>query len=161
MVKPVVKPLFSPPLDHDLLAFPPFFARLLAFLKTAAENHCMPQTKRLTIRQHPDKYSNFFSTMVKPVVKPLFSPPLDHDFLVFPPFFARLLAFLKTAAENDCMLPNVARYQLRHTPMCEKYSIFRSISVSGQTCGQTVIFEKYTRECSAEKVSVCKAFRRF
>ena len=55
--------------------------------------------------------------MVKPVVKPLFSPPLDHDLLAFPPFFARLLAFLKTAAEIDCTLPNVARYQLRHTPM--------------------------------------------
>jgi len=54
--------------------------------------------------------------MVKPVVKPLFSPPLDHDSLVFPPFFARLLAFLKTAAENHCMLPNVARYLLRHIP---------------------------------------------
>lgn len=27
-------------------------------------------------------------------------------------------------AETACTLPNVARYQLRHTPMCEKYSIF-------------------------------------
>ena len=34
-------------------------------------------------------------------------------------------------------VPNVARYQLRHTPKCEKYSIFRSFSVSGQICGQT------------------------
>jgi len=54
--------------------------------------------------------------MVKPVVKPLFSPPLDHDLLAFPPFFARLLAYSETAAENHCTLPNVARYQLRHTP---------------------------------------------
>ncbi|MBQ4575391.1 MAG: hypothetical protein IJA85_09410 [Clostridia bacterium] len=77
--------------------------------------------------------------MVKPVVKPQFSPPLDPDLLAFPLFFARLLAFLKTAAENDCMLPNVARYQLRHTPKCEKYSIFRSFSVSGQICGQNIL----------------------
>jgi len=48
--------------------------------------------------------------MVKPVVKPLFSPPLDHDLLAFPPFFARMLAYLKTAAENDCTLPNQAPY---------------------------------------------------
>jgi len=67
------------------------------------------QTKRLTIRQHPEIFS-FFSTMVKPVVKPLFFPPLDHDLLAFSPFFARLLAFLKTADENDCMLPNQAPY---------------------------------------------------
>ena len=37
------------------------------------------------------------------------------------------------------LLPNVARYQLRHTPKCEKYSIFRSISVSGQICGQNIL----------------------
>ena len=54
--------------------------------------------------------------MVKPVVKPHFSPPLDHDFLAFPPFLARLLAFLKTAAENHCTLPKQARYQLRYIP---------------------------------------------
>jgi len=48
--------------------------------------------------------------MVKPVVKPLFSPSLDHGLLAFPPFFARMLAFLKTAAKNDCMLPNQAPY---------------------------------------------------
>ena len=36
-------------------------------------------------------------------------------------------------------VPNVARYQLRHTPKCEKYSIFRSISVSGQICGQNIL----------------------
>ena len=58
-------------------------------------------------------------------------------------------------------VPNVARYQLRHTPMCEKYSIFRSISVSGQTCGQTAFIEAFAREQSAEKVSVYKGFRRF
>ena len=58
-------------------------------------------------------------------------------------------------------VPNVARYQLRHTPMCEKYSIFRSISVSGQTCGQTDFIEDFAREQSAEKVNVHKAFRRF
>ena len=29
------------------------------------------------------------------------------------------------------------RPQLRHTPKCEKYSIFESISVSGQICGKT------------------------
>ncbi|MBQ8578918.1 MAG: hypothetical protein IJ449_13290 [Clostridia bacterium] len=54
--------------------------------------------------------------MVKSVVKPLFSPPLDHSFLAFPPFFARLLAYLKTAAENHCTLPKQARYQLRYIP---------------------------------------------
>ncbi len=58
-------------------------------------------------------------------------------------------------------VPNVARYQLRHTPMCEKYSIFRSISVSGQTCGQTTFIEDFAREQSAEKVSVYKGFQRF
>ena len=36
-------------------------------------------------------------------------------------------------------VPNVARYQLRHTPKCEKYSIFRSFSVSGQICGQNIV----------------------
>ena len=50
-------------------------------------------------------------------------------------------------------VPNVARYQLRHTPKCEKHSIFRSFSVSGQTCGQTVFIEDFPREDSAEKVS--------
>ena len=55
-------------------------------------------------------------------------------------------------------LPNVARYQLRHTPMSEKYSIFRSISVSGQACGQTAFIEDFAREFSAEKVSVYKGF---
>jgi len=99
--------------------------------------------------------------MVKPVVKPHFSLPLDHDLLAFSPFFARLLAFLKTADENHCTLPNVARYQLRHTPKCEKYSIFRSFSVSGQTCGQTTFIEDFAREQSAEKVNVYKASRRF
>ena len=55
--------------------------------------------------------------MVKPVVKPHFPPPLDHDLLAFPPFFARLLAYSETAAENDCMLPNHPLYQLSHTPI--------------------------------------------
>ena len=55
-------------------------------------------------------------------------------------------------------VPNVARYQLRHTPKCEKYSIFRSISVSGQTCGQTAFYSDFEREPSAEKVSVYKGF---
>ena len=36
-------------------------------------------------------------------------------------------------------VPNVARYQLRHTPKCEKYSIFMSFSVSGQICGQNIL----------------------
>ena len=54
--------------------------------------------------------------MVKPVVKPQFSPALDHDLLMFPPFFACLLAYSETAAENDCMLPKQARYQLRYIP---------------------------------------------
>ena len=58
-------------------------------------------------------------------------------------------------------VPNVARYQLRHTPKCEKYSIFRSISVSGQTCGQTAFYSDFAREYSDEKVSVYKGFRRF
>ena len=58
-------------------------------------------------------------------------------------------------------VPNVARYQLRHTPKCEKYSIFRSFSVSGQTCGQTAFYSNFEREHSVEKVSVCKGFRRF
>ena len=58
-------------------------------------------------------------------------------------------------------VPNVARYQLRHTPKCEKYSIFRSISVSGQTCGQTTFIENFAREQSAEKVSIYKGFQRF
>ena len=56
------------------------------------------------------------------------------------------------------LLPNVARYQLRHTPMCEKYSIFRGFPVSGQNCGQTTYYEDFAREYSSEKVSVYKAF---
>ena len=79
------------------------------------------QTKRLTIRQHPEIYSIFLSTMVKPVVRPILSASARGDFLAFPPFFARLLAFLKITAENDCMLPKQARYQLRYIPM--KYLI--------------------------------------
>ena len=72
-------------------------------------------------------------------------------------------------------VPNVARYQLRHTPISEKYSIFRSFSVSGQTCGQTAFYCDFEREYSAEKVSrlhifasenrlffnVCKDFQAF
>jgi len=69
--------------------------------------------------------------MVKPVVKPLFSPSLDHNFLAFPPFFACLLAYSETAAENDCMLPNVARYQLRHTPINIQLQIFHTVSAFG------------------------------
>ena len=45
--------------------------------------------------------------------------------------------------------------------MSEKYSIFRSFSVSGQTCGQTAFTEDFAREYSAEKVNVYKGFRRF
>ena len=76
--------------------------------------------------------------------------------------FARVFERLKNQeAKAACMLPNVARYQLRHTPKCEKYSIFRSISVSGQTCGQTAFYSDFEREQSAEKVSVYKGFRRF
>ena len=44
------------------------------------------------------------------------------------------------------LLPNVARYQLRHTPKCEKYSIFRSISVSGQICGQNILLVSFWKE---------------
>ena len=58
-------------------------------------------------------------------------------------------------------VPNVARYQLRHTPKCEKYSIFRSFSVSGQTCGQTAFYSNFGREHSAEKTNVYKGFQRF
>ena len=53
--------------------------------------------------------------------------------------FQGLSAVLHFAeSELGGKLPNVARYQLRHTPKCEKHSIFRSISVSGQSCGQTI-----------------------
>ena len=54
------------------------------------------------------------------------------------------------------MLPNVARYQLRHTPKCEKYSIFRSISVSGQICGQNILSVFFLKRQTPEKVSVYK-----
>jgi len=54
--------------------------------------------------------------MVKPVVKQLLSSPLNHDLLAFLPFFARMLAYSETAAENDCTLPKQARYQLRYIP---------------------------------------------
>ncbi len=73
--------------------------------------------------------------------------------------FSALLIFIW--GRLGVLLPNVARYQLRHTPKCEKYSIFRSFSVSGQTCGQTVFIEDFAREYSAEIVSVYKGFRRF
>ena len=38
-------------------------------------------------------------------------------------------------------VPNFARYQLRHTPMGEKYSVFSVKSVSGQICGQKYFAE--------------------
>jgi len=39
--------------------------------------------------------------------------------------FSRVFEHLQNQeAKAACMLPNVARYQLRHTPKCEKYSIF-------------------------------------
>ena len=69
--------------------------------------------------------------------------------------------FENSRQETSCTLPNVARYQLRHTPMCEKYSIFRSFSVSGQTCGQTAFYSNFGREHSAEKTNVYKGFQRF
>ena len=37
--------------------------------------------------------------------------------LGFLPFFSRFLAFLRVEGQSDHLLPNVARYQLRHTPM--------------------------------------------
>ena len=122
MVKIVVKPVCSSKRDSQMLRFSRFFSLILAFLKMEWRNgNMLPNVARYQLR-HTPKIFNFISTMVKPVVKPLFSLPLDHDFLAFPPFFARLLAFLKITAENDCTLPNVARYQLRHTP---KISILR------------------------------------
>ena len=39
--------------------------------------------------------------------------------LGFLPFFSRFLAFLRAGGRSDHLLPNVARYQLRHTPMIE------------------------------------------
>ena len=54
--------------------------------------------------------------MVKPVVRPIFAASARCNFLAFPPFFARLLAYSETAAENDCTLPKQARYQLRYIP---------------------------------------------
>ena len=53
--------------------------------------------------------------------------------------FRRGAPFLPAGAPRLFTLPNVARYQLRHTPKCEKYSIFRSFSVSGQICGQNIL----------------------
>jgi len=50
-----------------------------------------------------------------------------------------LAFFFSVELGGGNLLPNVARYQLRHTPKCEKYSIFRSISVSGQICGQNIL----------------------
>jgi hypothetical protein len=60
--------------------------------------------------------------MVKPVVRPIFAASARCNFLAFPPFFAQLLAFLKTAAENDCTLPKQARYQLRYIPKVFSYA---------------------------------------
>ena len=75
----------------------------------------VPNVARYQLR-HTPKIFNFVSTMVKPVVRPILAASARGDFLAFPPFFARLLAFLKTAAENDCTLPKQARYQLRYIP---------------------------------------------
>ena len=75
----------------------------------------VPNVARYQLR-HTPKLFNFLSTMVKPVVRPIFAASARCNFLAFPPFFARLLAFLKTAAENDCTLPKQARYQLRYIP---------------------------------------------
>ena len=44
-----------------------------------------------------------------------------------------------TTRTCDPRIPNAVRYQLRYTPKCEKYSIFRSFSVSGQICGQIIL----------------------
>ena len=59
-----------------------------------------------------------------------------------------------------CMLPNVARYQLRHTPKCEKYSIFRSISVSGQICGQTAFLFGFRKWECVKKSMLARVFER-
>ncbi|MBR5869539.1 MAG: hypothetical protein IKZ09_00755, partial [Clostridia bacterium] len=76
----------------------------------------VPNVARDQLR-HTPKLFKFIATMVKPVVRPILAASARGDFLAFPPFFARLLACLKSATENDCTLPNVARYQLRHTPI--------------------------------------------
>ena len=57
--------------------------------------------------------------------------------------------------------PKPSAIPLGDTPKCEKYSIFRSISVSGQICGQTTWNGIFAREDSAKEVSVYKGFRRF
>ena len=53
--------------------------------------------------------------------------------------FSAKRSFVRGGVPVGVLLPNVARYQLRHTPKCEKYSIFRSFSVSGQICGQNIL----------------------
>ena len=60
--------------------------------------------------------------------------------------------------ESACMLPNVARYQLRHTPMCEKIFDFRSISVSGQICGQPTFLFWFWRRQHAKKSMFTRVF---
>jgi len=101
--------------------------------------------------------------VVKHVVKPFLLRILRESRVPKKSVFTRLFGvfFCFGIPWGGVLLPNVARYQLRHTPKCEKYSIFRSFSVSGQTCGQTVFIEDFAREQSAEKVNVYKASRRF
>ena len=55
-------------------------------------------------------------------------------------------------------VPNVARYQLRHTPKCEKYSIFRSFSVSGQICGQNILSVSFWKGKQPKKSVFTRAF---
>ena len=55
-------------------------------------------------------------------------------------------------------VPNVARYQLRHTPKCEKYSIFRSFSVSGQICGQNILSVFFWKGKHSKKAMFTRTF---
>ena len=121
----------------------------------------VPNQARYQLRYIPIAKILSFSILVKIVVKPLLAIFQSLKSSCFLAFWPHLLAFLKRRCGNGNEFPNVARYQLRHTPMSEKYSIFRSISVSGQTCGQTAFHSDFEGEHVAEKVNVYKDFQSF
>ena len=81
-----------------------------------------------------------FPILVKIVVKTLFGGGVRQRDLGFLPFFSRFLAFLKVGGRSDHLLPNVARYQLRHTPKDGFYYSKECVGCQGEFW-RSVIFK--------------------
>ena len=100
--------------------------------------------------------------MVKSVVKPLKMIFLRERIVPKKSVFIRAFGvFCFGIPWGRCPAPKARALPTALHPEVCKILIFFGFSVSGQTCGQTVIFEEITRKYIAKKVSVCKAFRRF